>query len=111
MPNATDKRMRARMPEGMGETYDEVLDLLYGGRPPKRTVRVDVCEMCVQSFDWLVRLIAASRHCIRDFGDDTADGTRKRLCGRSCASCIRSTCYLALLHEKIAARAAEEEKP
>ncbi len=100
MPSDNGTALRQILPAHLRNTYDDVLSVLYGGAKPKRSVRADVCAMCVESFDCAVNLIAASPYCIADLMQIPHDDTCKREHRRDCAVCIRSHIYRKLLDSK-----------
>ena len=100
MPNSTIERTRAALPAHLRGTFDDVALALYGGQRPRTSVRLDICTACVESFDWLVNVIAASPLCIADILQIPHDGSCKRDHRRDCAVCIRSYAYKSLFNKK-----------
>lgn len=89
---------RAAIPDPLIRTYDDVVYALYGGHPPHKRIRMDVCTMCVESFDKLVNIIAMSSYCIADIMQISHDGSCKAKHRRDCAACIRSHVYKMILN-------------
>ena len=106
------KGTRAALPFRLLPAYDQIADLLYGGERPNRRIRLDMCTACVESFDWMVRLIANSPFCVADLLPNGNE--RKALygkCGQEksgyCQVCIRSYAYRMMIEQK---KAKEELK-
>ena len=100
VPNNINDSTRRAVPAHLLDAYDDVSDMLYGGQRPRRTVRLDVVTACVESFDWLVKTVAASPYCISDILQTPNDGACKRRNLKNCERCIRSRAYTALLQKK-----------
>ena len=100
---------KAALPEQLHGTYDDVTSWLYGGSIPRRSIRLDMLEACVESFDFIVKLIANSRFCIKDITERNEKMNRKSYCRRNCERCIRSYCYKHMEHERIAALTKKEK--
>ena len=89
--------VRGAMPAKLLDTYDDLDRLLYNSRPI-RSARQEMIVCCVETFDWLVRLIANSYFCIADFmrEDDPLKpryARCRRASARNCAVCIRTYAY------------------
>lgn len=95
-----NERTREAMPVSLADTYLSVEHFLYGQERPKFNTRYDMCEACVQSFDKLTEVIAASPFCIADIMQIPNDGACKCEGRSDCKQCIRSTVYRLLIQDK-----------
>ena len=97
------KKDRAALSSEVRDTYDDMLQHLFDGTVPKRSVRLDVVQACVEVTDFLVKLLAHSRFCLFAPTDAEQNTDYK-------AHCKRNHVYKALDHKK-AALTAKENKP
>ena len=104
------KKDRVALSSEVRDTYDDMLQHLFDGTVPKRSVRLDVVQACVEVTDFLVKLLAHSRFCLFAPTDAEQNTDYKAHCKRNCERCIRSHVYKALDHKK-AALTAKENKP
>ena len=99
---------RGELPPDLLGAYDQIAALLYHGDVRNdRRIRMDMCTACVESFDWMVRLIADSAFCVADL---MPKGEARRMiysrCGREkgegddCKTCIRSVAYTMMIEQK-----------
>ena len=100
------------MPSELLPAFDHVVELIYDGFRPNKNVRLDMCVMCVEAFQWIVALIANSPYCIADFmnENDARKGLYERCDDKRpemCAVCIRSHAYRELI-ERTKKRKEEE---
>lgn len=104
------KKDREALPAELRDAYDETLQHVFGGAIPKRSVRLDVVQACVEAFDYMVKLVARSEFCVYELEQPARFENHKVVCSRNCERCVRSYVYKALDHEKMAAMTAKENK-
>lgn len=104
------KKDGAALPDKLRDTYNDTLQHLFKGTVPKRSVRLDVVQACVEAFDCLVKLIARSEFCIYELEQPARFENHKVVCSRDCERCVRSYVYKALDHENTAAMTAKENE-